>query len=58
MPRNNELISERNQRIRNRYEELMVKYPKWRHDAWLEQLSKEFFLMTSTIQKIINNETL
>jgi hypothetical protein len=56
MPRNNDLLSERNERIRNRYKELCQKHPQWRYDAIIDRLVAEFFLTTSTITKIINNE--
>lgn len=56
MPRNTELITERNQRIRNRFKELCEKHPQWRYDAILEQISREFYITTSTIAKIINHD--
>ena len=50
--RNNELLTERNNKIYDRYKEL-YNIDFLRHAKVLELLSKEFYIDPKTIQKII-----
>jgi hypothetical protein len=52
MPRNNELLEERNALIYSRYKELYdINF--LRHDKVLEKLSSEYFLREKTIERIV-----
>lgn len=56
MARSTKLILLRNKNIKSRYHHLTEKHPKWRNDAIIEELSKEFYLEPRTISAILNDE--
>jgi hypothetical protein len=56
MARSKTLIQERNKAIKTHFSKLQAKYPKWRYEAWLNELGKEFYLSKRTIAAILNNE--
>lgn len=56
MASNKELIELRNKNLKKRYQELTKKFPKWRHDAIVEELMYEFYIKPRTIGAILNNE--
>lgn len=56
MARRKDLITKRNQRIRQRFNELSAAHPQWRYDAQLEALANEFYISTRTIAAILNAE--
>ena len=56
MARNTDLIQLRNANVKKRYRDLSEKYPQWRNDAVIEEVSKQFYLATRTITAILNNE--
>lgn len=56
MARNNNLITLRNQKVKQRFRQLELKYPQWKYTALLETLSFEFFISKRTITAILNNE--
>lgn len=49
-----ELIAERNEAIRVRFDELRAKHPKHRRDWILEKMIREFWLDIGTLRNIIN----
>lgn len=49
-------LKERNQRIREQFNELSEKHPEWRSDALIEELSKRFYLSTRTIEAVLRGE--
>ena len=55
--RNTELLDQRDAKIRTRMAELEKKYPKWRTECLIEELHKEFFLATRTIENILSNRS-
>jgi len=56
MARSKEFIQLRNKSVKIRFNKLEAKYPKWKHDALLEELTKEFYISKRTISAILNNE--
>lgn len=56
MARNTLLVKKRNTTVRKRYDELCIKYPKWRDSAIRQELEKEFFITDRTVSAILNNE--
>ncbi|WP_299673296.1 hypothetical protein [uncultured Tenacibaculum sp.] len=56
MARNNRLIQLRNRKVKQRFNQISLKFPHWKYDAVLENLSLEFFLSKRTLSAILNNE--
>ncbi len=56
MARNKDFIILRNKNVKIRFNKLSEKYPQWRYDALLEELTKEFYIAKRTIAAILNNE--
>lgn len=52
----NERIKVRNNNIRTFFTKTSKKHPKWRTDAIIEDVAKEFFLSTRTIEAILKGE--
>lgn len=55
--RDNQLLDKRDARIRERMAELERKYPKWRTECLIEELSKEFFLATRTVENVLSGRS-
>lgn len=55
MARNPKLHYKRNERIRKRYADLEKRFPNYKYSAIIDMLVEEYFLATSTIIKILNN---
>jgi len=53
MPRNKELIKQRNRRLKQRFDHWYHK-KRLRYDDVIEKLKDEFFLTSSTIEKYLN----
>lgn len=53
MARDKELIDRRNEQIKTRLAQLEKRYPKWRFECYVDQLSAEFYLSVRTIENII-----
>lgn len=51
-----ERLSARNQKIREQFDELCRKHPKWRFDALVQEVADNAFLSTRTIEAIIRGE--
>ncbi|CAA0254466.1 hypothetical protein [Tenacibaculum maritimum] len=56
MARNSTLIILRNKNVKKRFGQLSTKHPRWKYEAYLEELSYEFYISKRTIQAILNNE--
>ena len=49
----NEAIKARNEAIVKRFSTIKIRNPKWRFDAMIDQVSKEFYLSPLTVLRII-----
>ena len=56
MARNTELLQLRNANIKKCYRDVSTKNPKWRNDAVIEEVAKQFFLASRTLTAILNDE--
>lgn len=56
MARNQSLLQQRNQYIKERYRNLKKKNPKWRYEALVEEVSKEVFLSPIMVVKILKQD--
>lgn len=55
--KNNNRLKQRNADIRAAFKKLKQDQPKWRYDAWLEEIARRFYLAPRTIQKILLENT-
>ena len=49
-------LQERNMKVRTLLNELVKKYPQWRLNAVIEEVSERVFLSPRTIEAILSNE--
>ncbi|HIE45690.1 MAG TPA: hypothetical protein EYP87_05925 [Flavobacteriaceae bacterium] len=56
MVRNKDLIQLRNKNVKIRFNKIQEKYPNWKYDAILKELTTEFYISKRTISAILNNE--
>ncbi len=56
MAKRNEILVKRNIAVRLRFQQITQKNPKWRTNAVLDELAKEFYLSNRTIEAIIRGE--
>lgn len=55
MARNNELVEQRNERLRKRYNQLCEGNPHWKYMHIVDVLAKEFFIMPATVMRILKS---
>ncbi|MDO4783357.1 MAG: hypothetical protein Q4A09_09115 [Capnocytophaga felis] len=51
-----ERLHQRNERVRNLFQELSAKNPKWRIDAVISEVAVRMFLAPRTVEAIISYE--
>ncbi len=51
-----ERFRQRNKKVRDMFNTMSEKYPKWRFDAIVENIAANMFLSTRTIEAIIRKE--
>ena len=49
-------LQERNMKVRTLFNELVEKYPQWRLNAVINEVSERVFLSPRTIEAILSNE--